>query len=187
VRLRAGWGVFIGFMLAARYKLILAGVMIFYYIKGAFQPESLIKKCDIKGDKMTKNILRSLLGIPLVLFFIFNPSILRAEEIEPELFEGLHIRTIGPAVMSGRVVDLAVVEKDPVVFYVASATGGMWKTENNGVTFKPVFQNQAVHSIGAAAVHQKAPSIRRMKTPSISRASPWPFRTTPEKPGNTWV
>jgi photosystem II stability/assembly factor-like uncharacterized protein len=146
-------------MLAARYKLILAGVMIFYYIKGAFQPESFIKKCDIKGDKMTKNILRSLLGIPLVLFFIFNPSILRAEEIEPELFEGLHIRTIGPAVMSGRVVDLAVVEKDPVVFYVASATGGMWKTENNGVTFKPVFQNQAVHSIGAAAVHQKETQI----------------------------
>lgn len=67
---------------------------------------------------------------------------------------GLVPRTIGPAVMSGRIVDLAVVEMDPKVFYVASATGGLWKTTNNGVTFTPLFTQEPVHSIGDVAVHQ---------------------------------
>ncbi len=94
--------------------------------------------------------------------FLFYPvlfSFLHAEEPGPALFNGLYIRNIGPAVMSGRIVDLAVVEEDPVVFYAASATGGLWKTENNGVTFEPVFQDQPVHSIGDAAVHQKNPQV----------------------------
>jgi len=61
--------------------------------------------------------------------------------------------------MSGRIVDLAVVEADPTVFYAASATGGLWKTVNNGVTFTPLFTAQAVHSIGAVAVHQVDTSV----------------------------
>ena len=44
--------------------------------------------------------------------------------------------------MSGRIVDLAVLEEDPYTMYVASATGGVWKTTNNGVTFKPVFEKE---------------------------------------------
>jgi len=68
-------------------------------------------------------------------------------------------RSIGPANMSGRVVDLAVVESDPYTFYVATATGGLWKTSDNGVTFEPLFQREAVHSIGAVAVHQASPSL----------------------------
>jgi len=71
----------------------------------------------------------------------------------PAALEALRPRNIGPAVMSGRIVDLAVVEMDPAVFYVASATGGLWKTTNNGVTFTPLFTRQAVHSIGDVAVH----------------------------------
>ncbi|MEO0340142.1 MAG: hypothetical protein AAF242_13120, partial [Bacteroidota bacterium] len=73
------------------------------------------------------------------------------------LFEDLRFRNIGPANMSGRIVDLAVVESNPYTFYVASATGGVWKTTNNGVTFKPVFENEATHSVGAIAVHQRYP------------------------------
>jgi photosystem II stability/assembly factor-like uncharacterized protein len=67
--------------------------------------------------------------------------------------DGIPLRTIGPAAMSGRIVDLAVVETDPTVFYVASATGGVWKTVDGGVTYGPVFQNQGTHSVGAIAVH----------------------------------
>ena len=70
---------------------------------------------------------------------------------------GLRLRTIGPATMSGRVVDLAVVESDPYVIYAATATGGLWKTSDNGVTWAPVFENQAVHSIGAVSVDQARP------------------------------
>jgi photosystem II stability/assembly factor-like uncharacterized protein len=71
----------------------------------------------------------------------------------------LRFRNIGPATMSGRFVDLAVVERDPYTFYAASATGGIFRTTDNGVTFAPVFEKEAVHSIGAIAVNQANPNI----------------------------
>ena len=75
-------------------------------------------------------------------------------QTDPDL-TGLQFRNIGPATMSGRIVDLAVVEKNPYTFYVASATGGVWKTYNNGVTFTPVFEKENTHSVGDIAVHQR--------------------------------
>jgi photosystem II stability/assembly factor-like uncharacterized protein len=78
----------------------------------------------------------------------------RARTPETDVLQALQPREIGPAVMSGRIVDLAVVEMDPEVFYIASATGGLWKTTNNAVTLTPLFQHQSVHSIGDVAVHQ---------------------------------
>ncbi len=78
---------------------------------------------------------------------------LAAQELTAELLAALEPRAIGPAAMSGRIVDLAVVERDPRTFYVASATGGIWKTTNGGVTFTPVFEREGTHSVGAVAVH----------------------------------
>jgi photosystem II stability/assembly factor-like uncharacterized protein len=75
--------------------------------------------------------------------------------VGPEHLEGLTARTIGPATMSGRIVDLAVVESDVRIFYVASSTGGVWKTVNGGVTFEPVFQDEGTHSVGDVVVHQR--------------------------------
>lgn len=75
------------------------------------------------------------------------------------LTSALPFRTIGPAAMSGRFVDLAVVESAPHVFYAASSTGGLWKTTNNGTTFKPLFSNEGTHSLGAVAVHQRDTAI----------------------------
>ena len=63
-------------------------------------------------------------------------------------FNGLHFRSIGPAVMSGRVSAFAVYEKHPAIFYVAAAHGGLWKTMNNGVTFTAEFQHDGLMSIG---------------------------------------
>jgi len=79
--------------------------------------------------------------------------------LDPALLAGLQLRAIGPANMSGRVVDLAVVESNPFTFYVATATGGLWKTSDNGVTLEPVFFKEAVHSIGAITVSQSNPDI----------------------------
>jgi photosystem II stability/assembly factor-like uncharacterized protein len=79
--------------------------------------------------------------------------------LRSETLAGLKLRNIGPANMSGRVVDLEVLETDPHVWYVASATGGVWKTTNNGVTWEPQFQDQGTHSIGDIAVHQMDTSI----------------------------
>jgi photosystem II stability/assembly factor-like uncharacterized protein len=70
----------------------------------------------------------------------------------------LTFRNIGPASMSGRITDLAVVERDPTIIYAASATGGLWKTSDAGITWAPVFDKAATHSIGAVAVAQARPS-----------------------------
>lgn len=95
--------------------------------------------------------------ILLLLFSVFAINGLSGQSENP--FSDLTFRSIGPATMSGRVVDLAVVEQDPYTFYVASATGGIWKTTNNGVTYTPLFQNEPVHSIGDIAVHQRDTNI----------------------------
>ncbi|MEO7166135.1 MAG: hypothetical protein ABI787_02725 [Spartobacteria bacterium] len=68
------------------------------------------------------------------------------------LFKGIKARTIGPAVMGGRVSDIAIDPRNPAVFYVGLGTGGLFKTGNNGVSFDPIFDKQTVLSIGAVAV-----------------------------------
>jgi len=83
----------------------------------------------------------------------------QAPALDAALLDGLALRSIGPANMSGRVVDLAVVEYDPSIFYVATATGGLWKTTDNGVTLTPVFFQEPVHSIGCVTVSQADPDV----------------------------
>ena len=68
------------------------------------------------------------------------------------LFKGLKARAIGPAVMGGRVSDIAIDPRNPAVFYVGLGTGGIFKTGNNGVSFDPIFDKQPVLSIGAIAI-----------------------------------
>ncbi len=74
-------------------------------------------------------------------------------------FESLHFRHIGPATMSGRITDLAVLESNPAVFYVASAHGGVWKTTSNGATFEGLFQDQGLMSIGDVTISQSNPDL----------------------------
>ena len=68
------------------------------------------------------------------------------------LFKNLKARSIGPAVMGGRVSDIALDPKNPFVFYVGLAHGGIFKTGDNGVSFDPIFDKQPVLSIGGIAV-----------------------------------
>ena len=68
-------------------------------------------------------------------------------------------RSIGPANMGGRIDDIAVVESSPSTFYVGFATGGLWKTTNNGTTFTPLFDEQPVTSIGDIAIAPSDPSV----------------------------
>ena len=77
----------------------------------------------------------------------------------PNFLDKLPPRCIGPANMSGRIVEVAVYEKAPRIQYIASATGGLWRTVNHGVTFQPVFERQATVSLGAVAVNQNNPDI----------------------------
>jgi photosystem II stability/assembly factor-like uncharacterized protein len=68
-------------------------------------------------------------------------------------------RSIGPASMGGRIDDIEAVESNPAVYYVGFATGGLWKTVNNGTTFEPIFDTYPVSSIGDMAIFQADPRI----------------------------
>jgi photosystem II stability/assembly factor-like uncharacterized protein len=70
-------------------------------------------------------------------------------------FNGLRLRSIGPAFTSGRINSFAVDPNNPTRYYVAVASGGVWKTINAGITWTPVFDNEASYSIGAIAVDPK--------------------------------
>ncbi len=82
---------------------------------------------------------------------------LRAHERRTELrqtspFSAVPFRSVGPTVMSGRVVDVAVNPTDPTHFYVAYASGGLWETRNNGVSFEPILDSEATMTLGDIAV-----------------------------------
>jgi len=68
-------------------------------------------------------------------------------------------RSIGPASMGGRIDDITGVESNPYVIYVGFATGGVWKTVNNGTTWEPIFDTNPTSSIGDIAVCQSDPNI----------------------------
>jgi len=79
--------------------------------------------------------------------------------VDAAMLNTLRFRFIGPATMSGRITDVAVLESDPTTIYMASATGGVWKTTDNAITVTPVFDKQSVHSVGALGLFQGDPNI----------------------------
>lgn len=68
--------------------------------------------------------------------------------VESSTVSGLSFRLVGPALTSGRIADIAVDPNNNNVWYVAAASGGVWKTTNHGTTFEPIFDSQASYSIG---------------------------------------
>ena len=76
-----------------------------------------------------------------------------------QLVDAVHLRDIGPTRQGGRFVDFAVVESKPQIYYAASASGGLWKTVNNVISFESVFDNQPAVSLGAVAVSQSNPDV----------------------------
>ncbi len=80
-----------------------------------------------------------------------------AARIDAPRLKALKARSIGPAVMGGRVSEIALDPQNPYVFYVGFATGGVAKTANNGGTFKGIFDHEPVASIGALAVAPSDP------------------------------
>lgn len=67
-------------------------------------------------------------------------------------FSGLKLRSIGPALMSGRIADIAIDSTAPNTWYVAAGSGNIWKTENAGTTWKPIFEQYGSYSIGCVAI-----------------------------------
>ncbi len=72
---------------------------------------------------------------------------------------GLKFRSVGPAITSGRIADIAVQPDNPKVWYIAVASGGVWKTVNNGLTFDPLFDAQGSYSIGCVTIDPNNPNV----------------------------
>ncbi|MFY0592336.1 VPS10 domain-containing protein [Roseivirga sp.] len=82
-----------------------------------------------------------------------------AQQIPAQVVESIKFREIGPTRQGGRYVDFAVVDKSPKVIYAATASGGLWKTVNNGQSWKSLFDNENIISLGAVAVDQRDTSV----------------------------
>ncbi len=80
---------------------------------------------------------------------------IRNHLLDESILQHVDVDNIGPTVFGGRITDLDVNPDDPTRFFVAYATGGLWYTENNGTTFTPVFDYEAVMTIGDLAVDWK--------------------------------
>jgi photosystem II stability/assembly factor-like uncharacterized protein len=102
----------------------------------------------------SKNKTRTRL-VALFLLLLANSCL----ALDSDLLAGLSARSIGPAAVSGRIAAIDVVVSDPNRIVIGAATGGVWISENGGLTWTPVFDEQPVASIGAVAVNQQNPDI----------------------------
>jgi photosystem II stability/assembly factor-like uncharacterized protein len=109
-------------------------------------------------ESMKRAVLCLAAGLALA-----GPAAVRAQaqaganlEIDSNTFGALEARSIGPAVMSGRISAIAAVPEDPLTVYVGTASGGVWKSRDGGVVWKPVF-DEHTQSIGAVAIDPKNP------------------------------
>jgi photosystem II stability/assembly factor-like uncharacterized protein len=83
----------------------------------------------------------------------------QAAAISQELLQELRFRSVGPAVTGGRVHDVEALPGDPSTIYVATASGGIWKSSNKGTTWTPVFEGQAVSTFGDLAIAPSDPNV----------------------------
>ncbi len=106
---------------------------------------------------------RSIHKLIIVCILSFGAFEARAQDGKGQLndavFKGLQFRQIGPAIMGGRIDDFAVVENNPHIIFAATASGGLWKTINNGVTWEPIFDNESHSSIGDVTIAPSNPDI----------------------------
>ena len=94
------------------------------------------------------NIKRTIL-LSTLLSILFAPFVLAKDEKEKSNpLASIKLRSIGPAMISGRISDFAFNPDKPNEFYVATASGNLWKTSNNMTTWQPLFENQGSYAIG---------------------------------------
>ncbi len=94
-----------------------------------------------------------------LLAFVLTLPLWAQKKIPSNIYGGLKFRNISPGQISGRISDFAINPTNPEEYYVGVAAGGIWKTTDNGTTFKPVFEHYPVYSIGALSIDPTNPHI----------------------------
>ena len=87
-----------------------------------------------------------------VFFDTETTAQIKHQEALYQAVEGLSLRSIGPALMGGRIAHIAVSETDASTWYIAAGSGGVWKTTNSGITWTPVFDDQTSYSVGTLTI-----------------------------------
>ena len=104
------------------------------------------------------------LSLCAVLLALAISPVFAADEEQSEpgfneaTFKGLEFRSIGPAFMSGRIADIAIHPERQSTWYVGVGSGGVWKTENRGTTWTPIFDNEDSYSIGCVTIDPNNPN-----------------------------
>ncbi|WP_088323063.1 WD40/YVTN/BNR-like repeat-containing protein [Polaribacter tangerinus] len=93
------------------------------------------------------------------LLFLCATTLLFSQEFSMDLVKNMKPRNIGPGGMSGRVTAIDVVENNPEIMYVGTASGGIWKSTSGGIKWEPIFEKEVTASIGAVAIQQSNPSV----------------------------
>ena len=105
--------------------------------------------------------MRSFYTLLFVALFVFGATFQTTAQENPEksdnIYNGLKLRSIGPAFMSGRIADIEIHPDNESIWYVAVGSGGVWKTENSGTTWTPIFDDQPSYSIGAVTIDPNNP------------------------------
>ncbi len=103
-----------------------------------------------------------------ITFLTLNPAVSQKRSknskattsaLADSVFAGIKLRNIGPAFMSGRIADIAIHPKNENIWYVAVGSGGVWKTVNAGITWTPIFDQQASYSIGCVTIDPGNPNV----------------------------
>jgi photosystem II stability/assembly factor-like uncharacterized protein len=121
--------------------------------------------------------MRALFFITVAILFASAQAIAENGNgrVDEAALKNLQWRSIGPANMGGRIDDFAVVESDPRIIYVGTASGGVWKTTNNGTTWAPIFDEMGSPSIGDVTLAPSDPNVVWVGTgePNNRQSSSW--------------
>ncbi len=94
----------------------------------------------------------------VICCFASNISAQEQSKMNASTFAGFEMRNVGPAFTSGRIADIAIHPENTNIWYVAVASGGVWKTENSGVTWTPIFDEQSSYSTGSVTIDPNNPN-----------------------------
>jgi len=108
---------------------------------------------------MKRLIFMSLMVIMSILLTAANEPIKKSPGLASDTFSGLKFRSVGPAYTSGRIADFAVNPNNHKQYFVAVASGHIWKTDNAGITWTPVFENYGAYAIGCLAMDPTNPNV----------------------------
>ncbi|MGH7554394.1 MAG: WD40/YVTN/BNR-like repeat-containing protein, partial [Longimicrobiales bacterium] len=138
----------------------------------------------------TRISIRVFLAIVLLALPCSVASQAASSGLTSQLLDGLHARSIGPAVAGGRIHDIEVQQDDASTLFVASASGGLWKSTNRGTMWRNVFADQPVSTFGDVAIAPSNPQIVWAGTGEQNnrQSSSWGngvYRSTDG--GNTWT